>query len=238
MICVSEHIFSWFISVISYLSDHFFLLLKSWPFILLLVAWLFRVELKRLIAGIETVEAGNTKVTLKQEKPSDRGLLEKPTLLPTPSAKKSGEKVQIPPFPPGDFKAVMDDRENKLREWIKEFPYETTSVLIRELASFQLAVEYELLYYIAFKSQLDLLERLAGEKNALHRSVLISAFDKLKEEYPRAYLNYSFDNWISFLTLNSLAIEENSSLKITDNGRAFISYIINQRGYDITAKHL
>ena len=234
MMCFPENL----VHIVSYLSDQFFLLLKSWPFILLLLGWLFRAELKKLIAGIETVEAGNTKLTLKQESPGEHGLVDNPPALPNCSIKKSGQKAPLPPFLDGDFKAAMEEREKKVKEWLKDWPFEETSSLIRELASFQLAVEYERLYHSIFKSQLDLLERLTGEKNALHRSVLMDVFNKLKEEYPRAYLNYSFDNWISFLTLNSLAREENSSLKITDNGRAFIAYIINQRGYDITLKRL
>ena len=68
--------------------------------------------------------------------------------------------------------------------------------------------------------------------------MLLENYNELEKKYPRSYFNYSFDNWIAFLTSNSLVIEENSFLKITDNGRAFLTYIIYQRGYDITLKTL
>ncbi|GEM_PF-2147864 len=241
MVCFPEYIFSKFIVVVSYLTDQCFILLKSWPFVLLLVIFLFKLELKHFLSGIESVETGNTKLKLKQGKTDNQGLLNNSSLLTKVEEKGSttnNTKVPLPPFPAGDFKAVIDEREKELREWISKVPYFEQDTLIRELASFQLAVEYERIYKIIFKSQIDLLQRLEGMKDTLSREASMEYYKESKKKYPQAYLNFTFDNWLAFLTSSSLVIEENSSLQITNNGRAFLTYIIVQRQYDITLKSL
>ena len=238
MVCFPEYIFSKFIVVVSYLTDQCFILLKSWPFVLLLIVFLFRKELKLLFLNLKSAKIGNAKIILKQGNPDANGLVKQNPLLQEAQTTEKNKKTELPPFPPGVFKEVMDEREKQLKEWISKFPYKENDSLIRELASFQLAVEYERIYHLIFKSQIDLLQRLEGMKDTLSREEAMEYYKESKKKYPQAYFNFTFDNWLAFLTTSSLVLEEKSFLKITNNGRAFLTYIIVQRQYDITLKSL
>lgn len=92
-----------------------------------------------------------------------------------------------------DFKVLMRERKQELKQLISNISYKNGNFLIRELASFQIAVEYERLYQLISKSQIELLQRLRLFIDAMSREILQEHYEELAKKNSQEYSNYSFD---------------------------------------------
>ena len=149
------------------------------------------------------------------------------------------KKIPIPdPLESDIFKDILLQRENTIKEEIKKSQYKTDEFLLKNLASCQIALNFERIYQSIFKSQFDALEMLNSNLEGVSRNELKTLYEQAKNNYPKAYINFSFENWFYFLTINDLVLQKQDKWYATDKSKAFVLYVIFQQRYNVQYKGL
>jgi hypothetical protein len=108
-------------------------------------------------------------------------------------------------------------------------------VLVHYLAATAIRWLFERAYGLIFGSQLSLL-RILNERPGLPTDEVRTYFyDTAVSTYPHTYANYSFDQWLSFMTSQVLVCVKDGRVHITIRGREFLKFLI-QEGYPTTTK--
>lgn len=123
-----------------------------------------------------------------------------------------------------------------IKKNLENSPFEKKAFLIRELASCQIALNYERIYHDIFKSQFDALQMLNSHTEGVLLEEIKKFYEKAKSDYSVPYSNYSFENWLDFLISCDLILLKDNKWCATEKSRAFISYIIVQQRYNIQEK--
>ncbi len=106
---------------------------------------------------------------------------------------------------------------------------EREQLLLKTLATSQIALQFEKTYRIIYGSQIESLRFLARQSAPLLEvNVLSSFYDQsvlrgLKAE------NWTFDNWLGFLETSLLVQRQGILIGLTVRGREFLKYLIDER---------
>lgn len=225
-------------NIFYYISDILFILFKSWPLAILIVLFWLKDSLNSLILRVNEVHVADKKIVL-QPMSNSNGLLGQPpsTVEPTEVTKK--KNIRLPKLPDNFiFKSVVEKQEKFISNTIKDTPFKKEDVLIRELASYQLAVDFERIYQFIFKSQIDAMEGLVNSSEGKSKQDIITYYENAKQQNTIAYEKFSFDTWLYYLTSQGLVEEKSSQYHITEKGQAFIYYITQQQRYNWMYKGL
>ena len=109
---------------------------------------------------------------------------------------------------------------------------------MKNLASCQIALNFERIYQSIFKSQFDALEMLNSNAEGISINELKTLYEQAKNNYPKAYINFSFENWFYFLTINDLVLQKQDKWYAADKSKAFVLYVIFQQRYNVQYKGL
>ena len=89
---------------------------------------------------------------------------------------------------------------------------------------------------VIFQSQIRLLEELNGRAVGLGQDRLrTSFFEPAAHGYPELYREYSFDQYLTFLKVKELIEEKEGLVAITDNGKDYLKWRVDQAKRPVTA---
>ncbi len=98
-------------------------------------------------------------------------------------------------------------------------------VLVRILATMQLAFGFEETYRLIWGSQLSLLSYLNTQADGQPTEALRPFYTLAAGQYPEAYDGYSFEAWLGFLRDQVLVRGDGGRLRMTVRGREFLTYL-------------
>jgi len=102
---------------------------------------------------------------------------------------------------------------------------EAVKVLIRHLASNQIALNYEQLNTAIWGSQVSLLRFLNSSATGETSDTLRPFYDSAAANYPDVYSQYDFESYMNFLINARLIIKQEGRYLITELGRDFLVYL-------------
>jgi hypothetical protein len=98
--------------------------------------------------------------------------------------------------------------------------------LIRNLASGAIMYIFDVVWYCVYKSQLLLLEKLNTQ--TLTTAQVRSYYDEAARAYPEKYQNYPFDQWLNFLRIWFMVVQNGDTFAISVRGKEFLKYLVHQ----------
>jgi hypothetical protein len=91
-----------------------------------------------------------------------------------------------------------------------------------------IAYLYDTIWFSIYRSQLLMLLDVNKNQGVLPLAVARAYYDKAALDYPDAYANYSFDQWLDYMKTNVLLIRHPSDmLEITAKGKDFLKYLLH-----------
>jgi hypothetical protein len=202
--------------------------LTSWPFVGLIIVWLLKDQLRNLIDRIKGVKGFGASVDMAEQNNTSNPALIPVGVIPSAKKSKSKKKFSLPEYPDNGFKKYFVEVEAFVRKQLSESPYEEIEVLIRDDASFRITTEFEWLYRITFGSQIEFLRQLERKKEILNKDA--NKFFTA-EMTKRNVDTLSYDEWIGFLSAQTLVKIEKKTYKLSDKGLAFLTFIVS-KNYD------
>jgi hypothetical protein len=196
----------------------------AWPSAVVFLALKFKPELLSAVPSLfrrkVEVEALGVRASI------DAAVAEQQqAVAENPAEEKLSQTSSLDPSP----RPAVTRIENEMRNELQAIdPGKKEAVLLRYLAQARLDRGHEYNYNRIFGSQIGFLKRL----NEVPRITVDQARDFFKhyaDQFPQVYSNYSFDAWLNFMTVNALAVRNGNDLEISEIGRDFLIYIINQR---------
>lgn len=188
----------------------FFDLIKgtAWPFSVVFIVWLFRVELKERIKDI--VSFGPTGAVLQ---PSSQQTQSKP---PTGLSKQATHALPT-------VQALIKTIEVQLEDTPQD---ERLPKLIAALAEAQSERAWESVWGEIFGTQLTALRKLR-EAGSLPADDLRRFFeDEVRHNVKYVFDDTPFDQWFSFLpSMQLVGPVEADRIALTDNGRDFLAFV-------------
>lgn len=107
----------------------------------------------------------------------------------------------------------------------------TNEELQKKLAIQELQLDFERIYNLIFGSQFTILENLSSTSHTQSYESIMAKYTTLFFNTPAAKVDF-FAKYFDFLLKNNLIEEvDNTNIKITDKGKAFVYYIRNVRHY-------
>ena len=211
-------------------------LLQSPPFVALIIFFNLKKPIVYFLSNVKDVRVSGTEIITQSKEISNKGL---DTRQDNECFLDKNKKIHLPDLSEGDiFKNILLQRENTIQEEIKKSQYNTDEILLRNLASCQRALNFERIYQNIFKSQFDALEMLNSNLEGVSRNELKTLYEQAKNNYPKAYINFSFENWFYFLTINDLVLQKEDKWYTSNKSKAFVCYVIFQQRYNIQYKGL
>jgi len=196
----------------------------SWPVVTLITVLLFRKPLLGLLNRLSTLKVGKdlfsldaTLPALQSEKSVDTGLNNKTSLV---EHAKYGESP------------LVRRREELIRQDLQKFqldanPQEAVNVLVSHLAVAQLSLYAEHIYRTIFGSQIALLKQL-NVVGSLTRDQIEIFYETAKAQFPLLYNTYPFEQYLHYLQVfNLIYAQDNKQYVITDEGKAFLQWIVS-----------
>jgi hypothetical protein len=187
----------------------------KWPVVFLAVAlvviFLFRAQLATFLSRVTSIGKGGLKiepVTGQQTQP-DRSKQAQELMRALDSAALLEQERVI--------KADLEKRG-------LEHTGETIEVLVRHLASFQLAVVFEEIYRLIFGSQIYVLKR-ANESRILSRASVEEHFRNTQTLFP-GLADWDVDHYMSFLLTRGLLQRVGEDYAITPFGTEFLGWMV------------
>lgn len=188
----------------------------AWPLAIVVIAFLFKSDLKLLLPRIR--EAGPTGVKFD----------------PIASQQKAGSEAaddltelkDLPGFSRTEAIAAV---ERNLRASLQQIDEgKRFDVLVRVVAEARLVAFFERIYGLIFGSQIQLL-RLLNIEN-LKIDAVKAFFDTVQAQYPEVFnKSDAFDSWLGFLIGNGLVRRSGDEVEITEYGRDFLVFLTGQR---------
>lgn len=96
--------------------------------------------------------------------------------------------------------------------------------MIRYTAALSIAYNFLDIYHIIFGSQLSLLDHLNTHQQQPIEALRVF-YDSVAPRYP-IYKEYSFEQWLAYLTTQLLIRVDNGLFNITNKGREFLSFLV------------
>ena len=186
----------WYLVTLEYLKT------ISWPITIIILALLFRFEIKELIKKIIGIQTPFGSIDLSRQN--------------VPKGEISKEVKE------GISKSV---NEQESKKDVKIGGGEDTS---KQIATLQIALLFEKIYNNIYGSQIALLKSARNDMTGLWHVALCSWYEGVRQN-DLVLKNYNFDDYIKYLISCGLvkAIEQSGGRKymITDTGVDFLNYI-------------
>ena len=211
-----------------YLIRNTISLFTSWPFIVLVMFLTLRRYFVAILKKIkDEVRIKDNKISMGEPSQPDIGSSSENTLsnIPTTTAKnkKKREKgYDLPELPDNGLKEYTLEIENDLKKKLEESPYKKMDIIVRDSTNYRIATEFERIYRIIYGSQMRLLRNLDTCKE-LSKKETIKFFKQEKRKIPDS--DIEFEPWVRFLVSQGLLSYSEDEYKITNKGRAFITYV-------------
>lgn len=182
----------------------------AWPVAAVVIASLFRGELRALLPKLRRVGPSGLEFDVEQQQ------------LRAAVVTAPGELKELPGL---SRTPAMANVERVLHERLRQSKQEDReALLVRLLAQSHLETYFEQTYRLIFGSQITALKILnqgikASEANAREH------FETLKGLYPEVYKHYGYEQWLGFLLWRELVMRSDDTFQITDLGRDFLFYL-------------
>jgi len=190
-----------------------------WPAAVVVLAIAFRAPIRRLIDRIHEIGVGGTRVLAESRPAQTTGEAVRPTSVPN----VIGVGLHDPAV------AVV---EGQLRTFLNLDAIEESQkvpTLLSTGAQVSVAWMLERTNFYIYGSQIAALGFLNGTPQA-RRDVLRNLFyNPAVANFPGTYANYSFDQWLEFIRASGFVAPIGDDVAITDVGRLFYQYLIQQR---------
>lgn len=194
----------------------------SWPLVTLVVATIYKSELRRLIVDLlrRKIEFTGFGVTAKLDA-NEQNL----TSAANPASQALPSDI-APTLSVNPASALIEEKLyndlSKLEESVK------VPLLVQALAGARLAAGHEFTYNRIFGSQIAVLKRLHSH-GALPLVEVKRIFDQTAVNFPDVYKDYTFGQWLDFLERNLLVNRQGDDINITAFGSDFLVYLVQQR---------
>lgn len=106
---------------------------------------------------------------------------------------------------------------------------EKTAVLIRALATTQVALEFNNISAIIFGSQLNLLVHLSGTTQGVSLEQAEIIFKQAQKNFPALHETRTLIEWLSYLLTHNLVTQTNDKIDITQYGTDFLKHLVDSR---------
>lgn len=187
-----------------------------WPSVALLTIFVFKTNIALLIGRMEEFDfpffKGRAKSVYQPQESVQKDIV---------VAQNEGE----------DFKAVVAEKEAEIKAL-----RDSTEDLIAKLTRAQIELEFERIYNLIFRSQIELLSKM-NTVTQVEFSYVIQHFFALQKQFPEVFKDWNPYKYIQFLITNNLVEYEyqTSSVSITQKGKAFVAYLVlmNYQKYGI-----
>jgi hypothetical protein len=122
---------------------------------------------------------------------------------------------------------VLQREENAIRKDLdSRGNIDKEKVLIRYCAAMALSLWFERINALIWGSQIYILEHLNTIRTGTHKDEIKRLFfEDATTKYPSFYASYSYEQYIGYLKVSRLIIEQNEILMITDTGIEFLRYL-------------
>ena len=104
--------------------------------------------------------------------------------------------------------------------------------LLGMIAEHSIALQFEKTYQAIFGSQLKALDIINATPGGVQLVLLKTLYNQAEAQHKEWYANYSFEQWLQYMEIQSLSIRKDDRTHITLEGIAFLKYIID-RGYTL-----
>lgn len=236
-----------------------------WPIVFLVVVFMFRKTIKMLIDRIIKLKGGGVHIDMAPVQPTatdsgptglkiSKSLKTKTVPSPTnlnvkrediqATNKMVDEETTNPRLKDiEDSLSTISSRsiiiwENSIREDLNGLNIEESKqieILIKSLASTQGTLYYESIHSIIWGSQLSLLRYLNSTSEGSSLEVLKVFYDGGAARAPDVYANYSFEQYLEYLTASNLMEKYDNRYLITQFGIDYLGYLtLYGRGDPIT----
>lgn len=195
--------------------------ISTWPAVFIaffvlagVTLYLFRKSISQLIDRIHRIKTNGAGIEIS----------------PSPQKKENisaAEKIEQ-----GFGSVVLSFREKAIKEDLQSFnddKEEREKFLIRALAEFTIALEFEQAYWRIWGSQLFALRFLNSHS---HNRVTTENLRVFYSEKQDELKNISFEEWWNFLDASNFANISDDIVRITPTGREFLIYIMKM-GYSL-----
>ena len=195
----------------------------AWPLAVVIISMIafynFRPAIMRLID--RTSKAGKDGLTF--ERAQEWGSINPPTI-----PLLSFDDLMNQPI-----SSSVIEREKNIKTNIQDFKLKTDAekieVLIRALAGSRLEIEFNRIAYIIFGSQLNLLVHLSSTTQGIPIDHAAIIFKQAQEKYPDIHTNRLLNDWLSYLISQSLIVQTNEKIEITQYGIDFLKHLVDAR---------
>ncbi|MGI8395638.1 hypothetical protein ACRYWZ_04615 [Agrobacterium deltaense] len=187
----------------------FFDLVKgtAWPFSVMFIVWLFRIEIRERIKDI--VSVGPTGAVLQ---PPSQTQVKPPTGLSKPAT-----------HPLTTVQALIKTIEGQVSEMPED---ERLPKLISQLAEAQIERGFEFVWGAIFGSQITLLRKLREAGSMPAEDMKRFYEEEVRTTFREAFAEMHFDQWFVFLRNQQLVTPvEPDRFMLTDYGRDFLSFV-------------
>ncbi len=203
-----------------------------WPCLCLIFLYLFRDSLSDLIRRIKKV--GNKHIGIETASRVDQqeGSMKGPANIL--SGEYSNAKIDnfLGSFDDATITSIGDSIKELLKTDTMETAQDKANCLFRYSQALNVYLRFETIYKSIYGSQLKLLLTING-KEAENKDSLKIFYDTAFSDYPTVYANYSYDQYLDYLSTNQLIVlTEEGRVGISIFGRDFLTFI-NRSGYSI-----
>ena len=224
-----------------------------WPIVSLVVVFMFRKTIKRLVDRIKKLRGGGVHIDMVPVQPTitDSG----PTGLKISESLKAKTAPSPMNIKKEDIQAtfkMVDEKttnlrlkeiedylntisshstitwENSIREDLDHMKIDESrqiEILIKSLASAQGTLNYENIHRVIWGSQLSLLRHLNTTSKGSSLEVLKVFYDEGSVRAPDMYANYSFEQYLAYLTACNLIEKHDNCYLITQLGVDYLGYL-------------
>lgn len=226
-----------------------------WPIVSLVVVFIFRETIKRLIDRIIKLKGGGVHIDISPVQPT--------TIDSGPTGLKVSESLKAKTVPsPMNLNIKKEDiqvinktvdekttnprlkdvenflntisshsiitREDSIHKDLDDLNIDEPKqieILIKALASAQGTLDYESIHSIIWGSQLSLLRHLNSTSNGSSLEVLKVFYDEGAARSPAVYAKYSFEQYLEYLTASKLIEKRDNRCLITQFGIDYLGYL-------------
>jgi len=200
-----------------------------WPIVVVIIFFVLREPLSGIITRAN--EFGFGKFVAKMGPISKQGIESKDMTL---------EQLQNDKFSKTatDLLKIYSDStikyfENYIKQATNYDKLDTAEKREKELFSYSkialLVIIFGNIYNTIYGSQIRILQKL-NSSNVENKDTIREYYDSAKKMFANVYSNYSYENYLSYLTISNLiVIEQDGKIIISDFGRDFLKYIVEVR---------
>ncbi len=122
---------------------------------------------------------------------------------------------------------LTDQTERDIKVWVaQQQPNDREGALAKFIGIGFWGYMHDITWAYIFRSQILALTELNAKGGLMPLANANAHFEKAKADYPQTYSNYSFQQWLDFMTSHNLLIRHPTDmLEITLRGRDFLKYL-------------